>query len=197
VLKDGQRQVGKFAEANPAESCDCPSKRQICRLFLKMQLRPCPRVSALVFTLGKFAGGKTKGTGDAARAADSCLVLHAQLGAPPPASAQDRAAVLSLPRRTVRIKLNNQSCLPGNAGKLFCAPAEVTTRNEEDFTMTDNDPNAPKDQETERLRAYHQDRDLQRRGVKIDEAIQGITDDDRKMIINKSLRKVNSALSVS
>jgi hypothetical protein len=38
---------------------------------------------------------------------------------------------------------------------------------------------------------------LQRRGVKIDEAIQGITDDDRKMMINKSLRKVNSALSVS
>jgi hypothetical protein len=28
------------------------------------------------------------------------------------------------------------------------------------------------------------------------DAIQGITDDDRKMIINKSLRKVNSALSV-
>jgi hypothetical protein len=29
----------------------------ICRLFLKMQLRPSPRGSALVFTLGKFAGG--------------------------------------------------------------------------------------------------------------------------------------------
>jgi len=38
---------------------------------------------------------------------------------------------------------------------------------------------------------------LQRRGVKIDEAVQGITDEDRKLIINKSLRKVNSALSVS
>jgi hypothetical protein len=62
--------------------------------------------------------------------------------------------------------------------------------------MTDDDPNAPKNEETERLRAYQQDRDLQRRGVKIDDAIQGITDDDRKMIINRSLRKVNSALSV-
>ena len=58
--------------------------------------------------------------------------------------------------------------------------------------MTDNDPNALQNEGT-----YQRDRDLQRRGVKIDEAIQGITDDDRKMIINKSLRKVNSALSVS
>ena len=56
--------------------------------------------------------------------------------------------------------------------------------------MTDDDPNL-------RREAYERDRDLQRRGVKIDDAIQGITDDDRKMIINKSLRKVNSALSVS
>jgi hypothetical protein len=63
--------------------------------------------------------------------------------------------------------------------------------------MTDNDPSAPKNEETERLRAFQQDRDLQRRGVKIDEAIQGITDDDRKFIINRSLRKVNSGLSVS
>jgi hypothetical protein len=62
--------------------------------------------------------------------------------------------------------------------------------------MTNNDRNARK-KETEKLEAYQRDRDLQRRGVKIDEAIQGITDDDRKMIINKSLRKVNSALSVS
>jgi hypothetical protein len=46
-------------------------------------------------------------------------------------------------------------------------------------------------------RQYQRERDLQRRGVKIDDAIQGISDDDRKMIINKSLRKVNSALSVS
>jgi hypothetical protein len=58
--------------------------------------------------------------------------------------------------------------------------------------MTDNDRNALQNEET-----YQRDRDLQRRGVKIDEAIQGITDDDRKMIINKSLRKVISALSVS
>jgi hypothetical protein len=58
--------------------------------------------------------------------------------------------------------------------------------------MTDNDPNALRSEET-----YQRDRDLQRRGVKIDEAIQGITDDDRKMIINRSLRKVISALSVS
>jgi hypothetical protein len=56
--------------------------------------------------------------------------------------------------------------------------------------MTDDDPNTPR-------RTYERDRDLQRRGVKIDDAIQGITDDDRKMIINKSLRKVNSALSIS
>ena len=45
--------------------------------------------------------------------------------------------------------------------------------------------------------AYQRVRDLQRRGVKIDDAIEGITDDDRKLIINKSLRKVDSALSVS
>jgi hypothetical protein len=63
--------------------------------------------------------------------------------------------------------------------------------------MTDSDPNAPQNQKTKELRAYQRDRDMQRRGVKIDDAIRGITDDDRKMIINKSLRKVNSALSVS
>lgn len=63
--------------------------------------------------------------------------------------------------------------------------------------MTDDDSNAPGNEETEKLRTYQRDRDLQRRGVKIDEAIRGITDDDRKMIINRSLRKVNSALSVS
>jgi hypothetical protein len=63
--------------------------------------------------------------------------------------------------------------------------------------MADKDPNAPRKEETEKLRTYQRDRDLQRRGVKIDDAIQGITDDDRKMLINKSLRKVNSALSVS
>ena len=63
--------------------------------------------------------------------------------------------------------------------------------------MTDNDPNVLKNQEAEKLRAYRRDRDIQRRGVKIDDAIRGITDDDRKMIINRSLRKVNSALSIS
>jgi hypothetical protein len=63
--------------------------------------------------------------------------------------------------------------------------------------MADKDPNAPRTEGTEKLRTYQRDRDLQRRGVKIDDAIQGITDDDRKMLINKSLRKVNSALSVS
>jgi hypothetical protein len=63
--------------------------------------------------------------------------------------------------------------------------------------VSDDDPNAPQNQETEKLRAYRRDRDMQQRGVKIDDAIRGITDDDRKMIINKSLRKVNSALSVS
>ena len=63
--------------------------------------------------------------------------------------------------------------------------------------MTDNDRKAQRNEETEKLKTYQRDRDLQRRGVKIDDAIQGITDDDRKMMINKSLRKVNSALSLS
>ena len=58
------------------------------------------------------------------------------------------------------------------------------------------DPDA-QNEEPEKSWAYQRDRDLQRRGVKIDDAIQCISDDDRKMIINKSLRKVNSALSVS
>jgi hypothetical protein len=62
--------------------------------------------------------------------------------------------------------------------------------------MANNDPKAPRNEETKKLEKYRRERDLQRRGVKIDDAIQGITDDDRKMIINKSLRKVNSALSV-
>ena len=63
--------------------------------------------------------------------------------------------------------------------------------------MADNDSNARRHEETEKLRAYRRDREMQRRGVKIDDAIHGITDDDRKIIINKSLRKVHSALSVS
>jgi len=63
--------------------------------------------------------------------------------------------------------------------------------------MADNDPNAQRNEEIERLKAYQRVRDLLRRRLMIFEAIQGITDDDRKMIINKSLRKVNSALSVS
>jgi hypothetical protein len=49
-------------------------------------------------------------------------------------------------------------------------------------------------QDDEKLK---QERDLQRRGVKIDDAIKGITDDDRKMMINRSLRKVGSKLTVS
>jgi hypothetical protein len=54
------------------------------------------------------------------------------------------------------------------------------------------------DDDSKTLKAtYQRDRDLQRRGVKIDDAIHGLTDDDRKMIINKSLRKVNSALSIN
>jgi hypothetical protein len=56
--------------------------------------------------------------------------------------------------------------------------------------MTDDNTKPPQS-------TYQHDRDLQRRGVKMDDAIRGITDDDRKMIINKSLRKANSALSVS
>jgi hypothetical protein len=63
--------------------------------------------------------------------------------------------------------------------------------------MADNDPNAQRNEEIERLKAYQRVRDLLRRRLMIFEAIQGMTDDDRKMIINKSLRKVNSALSVS
>jgi hypothetical protein len=63
--------------------------------------------------------------------------------------------------------------------------------------MADKNPNARQNEEAEKLRAYQRDRDMQRRGVKIDDAVKGISDDDRKMIINKSLRKVNSALSVS
>ena len=63
--------------------------------------------------------------------------------------------------------------------------------------MADNDPNARQTEETEKLRAYQRDRDMMRRGVKIDAAIHGITDDDRKMIINKSLRKIHSALTIS
>jgi hypothetical protein len=62
--------------------------------------------------------------------------------------------------------------------------------------MAEKDPNAPQNEDAEKLRAYRRDRDMQRRGVKIDAAIQGITEDDRKTIINRSLRKVNSALSV-
>jgi hypothetical protein len=61
----------------------------------------------------------------------------------------------------------------------------------------DNDPNALRSEEAEKSRAYQQDRDMRRRGVKIDDAIRGISDDDRKIIINKSLRKVNSGLSVN
>ena len=62
--------------------------------------------------------------------------------------------------------------------------------------MAENDPNAPQNEEAEKARAYQRGRDMLRRCVKIDAAIQGITDDDRKAIINRSLRKVNSALSV-
>ena len=57
--------------------------------------------------------------------------------------------------------------------------------------MVDNNSTA---QDNEKLK---QERDLQRRGVKVDDAIKGITDDDRKMMINRSLRKVGSKLNVS
>ena len=60
--------------------------------------------------------------------------------------------------------------------------------------MADNNFTA---RENEKLKTYQQERDLQRRGVKIDDAIRGVTDDDRKMIINRSLRKVGSRLNVS
>jgi hypothetical protein len=51
--------------------------------------------------------------------------------------------------------------------------------------------------DTKKSKTHQLDRELQRRGVKIDDAIKGITDDDRRLLINRSLRKVNSALSVS
>ncbi len=64
--------------------------------------------------------------------------------------------------------------------------------------MTEKNPNARQnEEEAEKLRAYQWERDMLRRGVKIVDAIHGITEDDRKMIINRSLRKVHSALSVS
>jgi hypothetical protein len=92
------------------------------------------------------------------------------------------------------IKLNDNPRLPENTGKLCCARARghnaQTRFRGEDFIMTDDDSKTLK-------ATYQRDRDLQRRGVKIDDAIQGLTDDDRKMIINKSLRKVNSALSIN
>jgi hypothetical protein len=53
------------------------------------------------------------------------------------------------------------------------------------------------EQDTKKSKTDQLDRELQRRGVKIDDAIRGITDDDRRLLINKSLRKVHSALSVS
>jgi hypothetical protein len=62
--------------------------------------------------------------------------------------------------------------------------------------MADNDSKALKNEETEKLRVYRRERDMQRRGAKIDDAIHCITDDDRKTIINKSLRKAHSALSI-
>jgi hypothetical protein len=84
--------------------------------------------------------------------------------------------------------------LPENAGELFCVKGKgnnaKTRFGGEHFIMTDDDPKTLR-------RTYQHDRDLQRRGVKIDDAIQGITDDDRKLLINKSLRKMNSALSIS
>ena len=49
---------------------------------------------------------------------------------------------------------------------------------------------------TDELEHRH-DRDLQRRGVKIDDAIRGLTDEERMALINRSLRKVGSALSVA
>jgi hypothetical protein len=53
------------------------------------------------------------------------------------------------------------------------------------------------DIETTDLLKHQHDRDLQRRGVKIDDAIRGLTDEERMALINKSMRKVGSALSLS
>jgi len=49
---------------------------------------------------------------------------------------------------------------------------------------------------TDELKHQH-DRDLQRRSVKIDDAIRGLTDEERLTLISRSLRKVGSALSVT
>ena len=102
-------------------------------------------------------------------------------------------------RLTFCIKLNNELSLPENAAKLFCARARASQREVRRgrFTMTDNNPNEPRNEEIERLKAYQRVRDLLRRRLMIYEAIQGITDDNRKMLINKVLRKVNSSLTVS
>jgi hypothetical protein len=106
----------------------------------------------------------------------------------------DCASQACASRSIFHIKLNDNPCLPENAGKLCCARARGHNAQArfrgEDFIVTDDDSKTPQ-------RTYQSDRDLQRRGVKIDDAIKGISDDDRKLIINKSLRKVNSALSVS
>ena len=93
-----------------------------------------------------------------------------------------------------RVKLNNKPYLPEKASKLSCVKGKGNNAKNavrgEDFIMTDDDASTLR-------KTYERDRDLQRRGVKIDDAIHGITDDDRKMLINRSLRKANSALSVS
>ena len=49
---------------------------------------------------------------------------------------------------------------------------------------------------TDELKHQH-GRDLRQRGVKIDDAIRGLTDDERMTLINRSLRKVDSTPSVS
>jgi hypothetical protein len=94
----------------------------------------------------------------------------------------------------VCIKLNIGLRLQGDIIKLFCARARaqrVIASGGEDSTMSDNNFTAH-----DRVK-YQQERDLQRRGVKIHDALRGITDDDRKTMINSSLRKVGSSLNVS
>ena len=95
----------------------------------------------------------------------------------------------------VYIKLNIGLRLQGDTIKLFCAWARaqrVIASGGEDSTMSDNNFTAH-----DRMKTYQHERDLQRRGVKIYDALRGITDDDRKTMINSSLRKVGSSLNVS
>jgi hypothetical protein len=71
-----------------------------------------------------------------------------------------------------------------NAGGLLRAPRTRLTDHPTRVIAT-----AMTDIETTDLLKHQHDHDLQRRGVKIDDAIRGLTDEERMALINKSLRK--------